>query len=83
MPEPVWADDSLDVLRYFEPGGYGSEVAAAVLDDAVAKLDAATALFYAIYHSGKDNVLALPEPVMRAYARCCTAFNPKGFRPSG
>ena len=42
--------------------------------------DAGAALFYALYHSGSATVLALPKPVLDAYAVACTAYDPRGYR---
>lgn len=83
MAEPesahaVEAVNSLDPLKYCAVPEAEQE---SLLKDVVAKLDAATALVYAIYHCGKDNVLAMPESVLMAYARCCSVFDPKGSRP--
>jgi hypothetical protein len=55
--------------------------------DTLAKLDAGAALAYAIYHCPKDQVKAffdaMPQGVMKAYARACDAWrlntDPKRF----
>ncbi len=78
------AADSLNPVAHVRAGEHivpaelGNAVTGTV--DVTAKLDAGTALFYAIYHSGADAVLALPDPVKRAYAAACHAFDPNGYR---
>lgn len=45
-----------------------------VVSDLVHQASAGAGLAHALYHAGKDVVLALPDPVTRAYIRACNAY---------
>jgi hypothetical protein len=45
-----------------------------VLTDVVALANAGAALTHAIYHGGAAFVVAMPEPVVRAYMRACEVY---------
>jgi hypothetical protein len=48
----------------------------------VEKIDAGAQLVYALYHSGKDAILALPDPAAKALARAQRAYG-VGFARGG
>jgi len=75
--DTVTAADRLDVLRYIED----SDPQPVATDTALMAL-AGLRLTYAIYHSGKDFILSMPNPLLRAYANACTVFDPSGYRAS-
>lgn len=58
-----------DPLRYI-----AEEPAESVASDTARMAAAGAALTFAIYHSSKDEVLAMPDRVLRAYARACSVY---------
>jgi hypothetical protein len=51
--------------------------------DVIAKVNAGARLVFALYHSGKDVVLGLPDPALRAYRSACEAFEVRPALPGG
>lgn len=67
------AADTVDPLQVVETTA-ASEDPATVVSALVDAANAGAALAHAIYHSGKDFVLSMPDPVKRAYMTACEAY---------
>jgi hypothetical protein len=71
--EALSSADSVDPLRYIAAVAESEdpEVAVSAL---VNVANAGAALTLAIYHGGKDFVLSMPDPVVRAYMTACRVY---------
>ena len=66
----VESGDSIDPVLYIQEDINPARIST----DIVIQNSAGSALAHALYHSGAAYILALPDPVIRAYANACRAY---------